>query len=63
MIGHLKIKPFENFPLYGTYLHTYSCNTVTYINHMVNKFYPIENNAITNKLKTRLKSPEQEKII
>ena len=35
-------------------------------NHMVNTFYPIENNAITNKLllryKTRLKSPEQEKI-
>ena len=34
-------------------------------NHMVNTFYPIENNAITNKLllryKTRLKSPEQEK--
>ena len=31
---------------------------------MVNTFYPIENNAITNKLllaKTRLKSPEQEK--
>ena len=46
--------------------HVSECNNnYYYVNHMVNTFYPIENNAITNKLllryTTRLKSPEQEK--
>ena len=42
------------------------CLFDSFVNHMINTFYPIENNAITNKLllcyKTKLKSPEQEKI-